>query len=188
MRSRTLAVAAAAWLVAALAAAAEAPQTQHSDKLEAKPAPVPAAKPAPPAPAKPVTPAVPAAPVVKGLDPKDAKGTTKLNLELPKAVRLGGFAFVATFDPLAFALAEPEQGEAIQGYLCQANITVPGVLRHSCVGIPKAAQSGAIASLVIHYKDRPPRPEDFKVTQNELVDELGTPLPGLQLAIVAPKP
>ena len=162
--------------------ATEAPSANPS---QASTAPAPSRQPLPPtsAQAPPAAAKVPP-PAVQGLDPKDAKGMVRIGLQLPRPVRLGGFAYSATFDAQEFAMGNLEQPASLTGYLCQANTTTPGVVRLSCVGLPQEDKSGAVAVFPVHFRQRPPVAADFKVIGNELVNDLGAALEGVQLGIV----
>jgi hypothetical protein len=198
--ARVVAVLMLAALVTATAFAAAAP----SRKEDPAPVPAPAARPAPPAspapaeagkpaqpappaPAAPVAAAPPAPPPPPGLDKAKAKGSAKLVLELSKPLRLGGFDFRLSFDGLAFALDDPAPEAGLASYLCQANTTVPGNLRYSCVGIPKVEVGGALATLTVHFRDRPATPADFRVDLADVVDEFAQPQPGVKLSLAPPK-
>jgi hypothetical protein len=163
-------------------------------KKERKPpVPAPVAAPAPasvpptpvPAPAPAPTPAT--APAPAGLRPQDAKAHGTLVLTLPRTVQLGGFSFAATWDPAALSVGEPATEAALQGYMCQANVSVPGSLRYDCVGLPQDQRGGRLAVLPVHHAARPPRADDFAIVKNDVVDDMGRTLEGLHIELsVAP--
>lgn len=105
--------------------------------------------------------------------------------KLPRPARLGGFSFTATWNPEDFTLGEPVPGDGLKGYMCQANVRQPGVLRWSCVGLVQEDRGGVLATFDVHYRDAPPTLASFQVTQNELVDDFGRGLPGLGLELAA---
>ena len=175
-------------------------------RIDPKPATAAPASPAPVAPAQPasgkdgvVSPASPDAAGAQpatgaqapgaiatprpGLRPDQVKGTATLKLVLPRSARLGAFALELTFDPARFALADPKSEAAMAGYMCQGNLAVPGVLRYNCVGLPSEDRGGLLATLPVQYAVAPPKVSDFTVTKDEVVDQLGSPIPDLAVGL-----
>ena len=175
----------------ASAPAASAPAPEASAPAPA--APVTAA-PVTPAPAMPATttpaPAGAATPR-RGLDPARAKGTVRMTLTLPKTLRLGGFSLVATYDADKFAVAEPVTAPAMQGYMCQANLAVPGTIRFNCAGLVNEDRGGLVATFDVAHAGVAPTPADFQVTDFEIVDDLAQKVigvsPVLAMEPVAPR-
>lgn len=189
---------AGAWTLALVSVAA---CTQARRKREPAPAAPPAASaPAPPAePAPAPTPAAASAPAAsapgasapaplrRGLDPQRAKGKVLLQIALDKPIRMGGFGFTATYDPERFAVAEPVKTKALDGYMCQANLAQPGVIRFNCAGLLSEDRGGPLASFEIAYARQAPTLQDIVVTKTELVDDLAQAVPsGLVVTIVPP--
>lgn len=178
-RRRSLALAWTAILLAS-AACSEARRSKRTRKQEAgvqQPVP-PAAPAAPPVEAAPpgVHPGPADAPV--GAVPAPAgsgemTGEAALRITLPGKRRFGAFAFAATWDPGAFLLGEPIPGPMLAGYMCQANLVPPGSIRFNCVGLTGDERGGLLATIPVRFKDRAPGVEDFKVVQNEVVDDMG---------------
>ena len=168
------------WAVAALVLVALAGSSEAARKARPKDA-----KAAAPATAPATPPAVPVP-----LSAAEAKGTVTLQLALAGKMRLGGFALTATWDPAAYVIDEPKSDAALSGYLCQANVSVPGTLRYNCAGLPNEDRGGLLSTMVVRYRDKPPALSDFKVTQNEVVDDLGRTVAEkhVELALAAKAP
>jgi hypothetical protein len=110
-------------------------------------------------------------------------------ISLPKKVKLGGFAFTATYDPAAFHASQPVVEPALQGYICQANVEVPGTIRYNCVGLPNDERGGRLAVFPVKHAGRVPVTADFTVTSADVVDDYGNRIEGLRVeASVEPAP
>jgi hypothetical protein len=166
-------------LVAAACTEARRPKRTKAEKPEAQQPAI--AQPVPVAPVDPATapadaPGAPAAPVAVATPPAAMTSVTSLRVTLPGKMRFGAFALLVTWDPALFSLSEPKPEPALSGYMCQANVAQPGTIRFNCVGLTGEERGGLLATIPVQFKDRAPTVEDFKVVQNEVVDEMGQTL------------
>lgn len=175
-------------------AAARAAEAGATAPAAASGSPAPAVAPGSTAPAAaPVTTSNPAsasapavaaaAPVLVGLDPSRVTGKVKLSLSLPKPIRLGGFSFSATHDASRMTVAAPVTEAALQGYMCQSNLTPPGHIRFNCAGLVGEDRGGRLATFEVGHAGAAPTLADFQVTGLELVDDLATKVEGIAIVL-----
>jgi hypothetical protein len=168
----------AGWAAVLLVPAFASAETRR----ERPPAPT-ASAPAPSAPAAsapaPAAASAPA-PTRRGLDPVRAAGRVKLTLSLPGKLRLGGFSLTATYDPDKLIVSEPDQAEAMQGYMCQSNLAQPGLIRFNCAGLVGEDRGGLLATFPVAHAGAAPTAADVVIGEFEIVDDHARKIEGVR--------